>query len=102
MVDGPISVESVIDAKDMLNDALADTRHWSLRVVGWKRALPDSYDPGEALMAQALQRRSIVCLHLLLQSTMQTVAVANEHQEFALKVAYDRRTGWYELLTLPS
>jgi hypothetical protein len=101
MADDPIAHEQLACALEQLNDALSDVRYWSLRVMGWRRAMPDSYDPEQSVIAQAAQRRSLICLLLMLGALPELVAAANEHEEFPLKLVYDRPSGWYELVTLP-
>jgi hypothetical protein len=63
--------------------------------------MPDSYDPELALAAQAKLRHSLICFSMLRQALLDQIPVFNEHEQFATRLDYDRRTQLYELTTLP-
>lgn len=102
MIDGPQDLDRIIDAKNDLNDCLKEIRYWSERVMGWREAMPDSYDPEQAVIAQAAMHSSVIRFCLIKEALRNALPVYNEHEEFACAIEYNRRTQLYDLVTLPS
>ncbi len=63
--------------------------------------MPDSYDPELALAAQAHLKFALVSFLALAPAVRDLIARANEHEDFAIELAYDKTSKLYALLTLP-
>jgi hypothetical protein len=98
----PIPYERLIDGKNLLNDALADIRYWSERVMGWREAMPDSYDPELAVAASVRLREAVLCFRLVHEALRSEIPAHNEHEEYATRLRYDRRARRYTLDLLPN
>lgn len=102
MIDRSQNLDLVIDLKCELNETLKEIRYFSERVMGWREAMPDSYDPEQSVIAQAAMHSSVVRFRLLRKALRDALPAYNEHEEFACQVEYNRAVGLYDLVTLPS